>query len=52
MDKNPDKKENDEGEVIDHPAHEIVKKALKKWSDAWKKLHKKMAGTEEGGDGR
>jgi CRISPR-associated protein Csb1 len=48
--KNPEKKEGGDGEEIDNPAHDVVKKALKKWNDAWKKLQKKMAGTEEGGD--
>jgi hypothetical protein len=48
--KNPEKKESDDGEKIDNPAHDVVKKALKKWNDAWKQLQKKMAGTEEGGD--
>jgi CRISPR-associated protein Csb1 len=47
---NPEKKENNEGEEVDNLAHDVVKKALKKWNDAWKKLQKKMAGTEEGGD--
>jgi CRISPR-associated protein Csb1 len=47
---NPEKKENNDGEEIENPAHEVVKKALKKWNDAWKKLQKKMAGAEEGGD--
>lgn len=50
LEKNPEKKENDDGEEIDNLAHDVVKKALKKWSDAWKKLQKKMAGAEEGGD--
>lgn len=48
LEKNPEMKEGDDGEEIDNPAHDVVKKALKKWSDAWKKLEKKMAGTEEG----
>lgn len=50
LEKNPEKKENNEGEEIDNPAHDVVKKALKKWSDAWKKLQKKMAGAEESGE--
>ena len=50
LEKNPEKKENNDGEESDNPAHEVVKKALKKWNDAWKKLQKKMAGAEEGGD--
>jgi CRISPR-associated protein Csb1 len=44
---NPEKRDADEGEEADNPAHDVVKKALKKWNDAWKKLQKKMAGTEE-----
>jgi hypothetical protein len=44
---NPEKKENDDGDEVDNPAHEVVKKALKKWNDVWKKLQKKMAGSEE-----
>lgn len=44
---NPEKVDNDQGDEEDNPAHEIVTKALKKWSDAWKKLQKKMSGTEE-----
>jgi hypothetical protein len=47
---NPEKKESDEGEEIDNPAHDVVKKALKKWNDAWKKVQKKTAGAEESGD--
>jgi len=50
MEKNSEKKDGNDDEEIDNPAHEVVKKALKKWSDSWKKLQKKMAGTEEGGD--
>jgi CRISPR-associated protein Csb1 len=50
LEKNPEKKEDSNGEEIDNPAHDIVKKALKKWTDSWKKLQKKMAGTEESGD--
>jgi CRISPR-associated protein Csb1 len=49
LDRNPEKKEDDEGEEIDNPAHEVVKKAVRKWSDAWKKLQKKVAGTEDDG---
>jgi CRISPR-associated protein Csb1 len=44
---NPEKRETDEGEEEDNPAHDVVKKALKKWNDAWKKVQKKMSGTEE-----
>jgi len=47
---NPERKESDEGEEIDNPAHDVVKKALKKWNDAWKKVQKKTAGAEESGD--
>jgi hypothetical protein len=47
---NPEKKENDRGEEIDNPALDVVKKALKKWNDGWKKLQKKMAGADEGGE--
>jgi CRISPR-associated protein Csb1 len=50
LENNPEKKESDEGEEIDNPAHEAVKKALKKWNDSWKKLQKKMAGADEGGE--
>jgi CRISPR-associated protein Csb1 len=49
LERNPEKKENDEGDEIDNPAHEVVKKALKKWSDSWKKLQKKMAGSDDDG---
>lgn len=49
LENNPEKTENDAGEEIDNPAHDVVKKALKKWNDAWKKIQTKMAGTEEGG---
>jgi CRISPR-associated protein Csb1 len=41
---NPEKQEADE---TDNPAHDVVKKALKKWNDTWKKFQKKMSGTEE-----
>ena len=44
---NPEKKETDQGDEEDNPGHELLKKALKKWNDAWKKVQKKMAGTEE-----
>lgn len=47
---NPEKKENEQGEEIDNPALDVVKKALKKWNDGWKKLQKKMAGSDEGGE--
>lgn len=47
---NPEKKDNDQGEEIDNPAGDVVKKALKKWTDGWKKLQKKMAGADEGGE--
>ncbi len=49
--KNPEKKANDEGEETANPAHDVVKKALKKWNETWKKVQKKMAGTEESSDG-
>lgn len=49
LERNPEKKENDEGDEIDNPAHEVVKKALKKWSDSWKKLQKQMGGSEDDG---
>jgi len=45
---NPGKKESEDGEETENPAHEVVKKALKKWNDLWKKVQKKMAGSEEG----
>jgi hypothetical protein len=48
--KNPVQKENDGGEEVDNPAHDVIKKALKKWNDAWKKVQKKTAGTEEAED--
>ena len=48
LERNPEKKENNDGEEIENPAHDVVKKALKKWSDAWKKLQKKMTGSENG----
>ena len=41
------KMENDEGEEVDNPAHEVVKKALKKWNDKWKKERKKIDGSDE-----
>jgi CRISPR-associated protein Csb1 len=44
---NPEKKETDQGDEEENPGHDILKKALKKWNDAWKKVQKKMAGTEE-----
>lgn len=50
LERNPEKKENDEGGEVDNPAHDVVRNALKKWNDAWKKLQKKMAGTEVVGD--
>jgi hypothetical protein len=48
--KNPEKTESDEGEEVDNPAHVVVKNALKKWTDNWKKVQKKSSGTEESGD--
>lgn len=50
LENNPEKKDSDEGEETDNPAHDAVKKALKKWNDAWKKLQKKMAGADDGGE--
>ncbi len=44
---NLEKRETDGGEEQDNPAHDVVKKALKKWNDNWKKDQKKMSGTEE-----
>jgi len=49
LERNPEKKDNDDGEEADNPPHEVVKKALRKWSDAWKKLQKKVAGTGDDG---
>lgn len=50
LEKNPAKKEDDDGDEINNPAHVVVKNALKKWSDDWKKkVQKKMAGTEDDG---
>lgn len=50
LDQNQETKVAADGEEAENPAHEIVKKALKSWDAAWKKLQKKMEGTEEGGD--
>jgi CRISPR-associated protein Csb1 len=50
LDKNPETKVTADGEEAENPAHEVVKKALKSWDAAWKKLQKKMEGTEESGD--
>ena len=44
---NPEKRETDDDEEEYNPAHDVVKKALKKWNEAWKKVQKKMSGTEE-----
>lgn len=41
LDANPEKKENDQGEEVDNPAHAVVKKALQKWNENWKKIQKK-----------
>ena len=46
LENNPAKMEDDQGEVVNNPAHDVVEKALKNWNDALKK-QKKMAGTEE-----
>jgi CRISPR-associated protein Csb1 len=45
--RNPEKKETDQGDDEENPGHDVLKKALKKWNDAWKKIQKKMSGTEE-----
>ena len=50
LDQNPETKMTADGEGVENPAHEVVKKALKSWDAAWKKLQKKMEGTEESGD--
>lgn len=50
LENNPEKKESDEGEEINNPAYDVVKKALRKWNDAWKKQQKKVAGADEGGE--
>ena len=50
LDQNPEMKATAEGEEAENPAHEVVKKALKNWDGAWKKLQRKMEGTEESGD--
>jgi CRISPR-associated protein Csb1 len=50
LDQNPEMKAKAEGEEAENPAHDVVKKALKNWDGAWKKLQKKMEGTEESGD--
>src|ERR1017187_3927450 len=50
LENNPEKKENAAGEETDNPAHGVVKKALTEWNSAWKKLQKKMAGADEGGE--
>jgi hypothetical protein len=47
---NPEKTEGENGDEIENPAHVIVKKALKKWNDNWKKVQKKSSGAEESGD--
>ncbi|MBA3912930.1 MAG: type I-U CRISPR-associated protein Cas7 [Acidobacteriales bacterium] len=52
LENNPENKENEDGEQTDNLAHDAVKKALKKWNDAWKKTQRKMAGTEEGDAGQ
>ena len=44
---NPAKKEDEEGDEQDNPAHEVIKKALKKWNDKWKKERKKIDGSDE-----
>jgi hypothetical protein len=47
---NPEKIEGENGDEIENPAHAIVKKALNKWNDNWKKAHRKSSGAEEGVD--
>ena len=47
---NPEKTEDENGEEVPNPAHPIIKSALKKWNDNWKKVQKKSGGTEESGD--
>lgn len=47
---NPATKKTGDGDELDNPAHEVVKKALKSWDAAWKKLQEKMEGTEESGE--
>ena len=44
---NPAKKEDEEDEEQDNPAHEVIKKALKKWNDKSKKERKKLEGSDE-----
>jgi len=44
---NPVKTEDEQGEETDNPAHEIIKKALKKWNDKSRKERKKLEGNEE-----
>ncbi|GAB6167477.1 hypothetical protein JCM19992_34770 [Thermostilla marina] len=47
---NPKTKMTADGEEVENPAHAVVKEALKSWHTAWKKVQKKMEGTEESGD--
>lgn len=49
LEQNPDKKQDDSGEDVDNPANAVVKAALEKWNEAWKKQQKKQAVTEESG---
>jgi CRISPR-associated protein Csb1 len=49
LNQNPEKKITEDGEEIDNPAYKVVKNALKKWNDEWKKLQKKMETPEEDG---
>lgn len=44
---NPTKKEVEEGEERDNPAHEVIKSAFKKWNDKWKKERKKINDGDE-----
>lgn len=46
LEQNPEKKEDDNGEEVENPAHNLVKAAIKNWNEAWKKQQKKLASTE------
>ena len=47
---NPEQNQGENGDETDNPAHPVIKKALKKWIDNWKKVQKKSGGIEEIGD--
>jgi len=47
LDNNPEKKENAAGDEVDNPAHAVVKKALQKWNDNLKKIHKRTTEAAE-----